>query len=605
MRLSLIAMACSALLVAAPAVHAEPPQDPSTQAAVVSASKHLNQLFMDYQEEMLQLNPIVATIRGDMRFNDQFGDWDSEENDKAQQALNTKYLNKIRAIDPKTLSGQDRVSYDIFLYDRETAEQNRKLGVAEIQGLMPLTQFGGWPMYLPQMSDGMLGQPFNTVEDYDNWIKRVSGFAPYVDRVIAKMRKGAEQGVVLPTILAEKLLPQVQAFVGLTPQKSPFWGPIKKLPDSFSKPDQARIIFEYEQQIKQGVIPAFERLATFIETEYMPKTRKSHGIDGIPKGKLVYQQAIKQFTTTDLSAEEIHQMGLKEADRLFEEMKKVKAKTGFKGDMKAFFEYLKTDPKFYYTKAEDLLQGYEDLRAVVDPKLDKIFNVEPKAPYIIKAVEPFREKSMAPAQYFRGSPDGKRPGVFYANTYDLKARPKWFMEALSLHEASPGHHFQVSLNQEAGNLPPFRRYGGYGAYVEGWGLYAEVLGLEMGMYTDPYQYFGMLYAQIWRANRLVVDTGLHAKGWTREQAIEFMQSNSPISDADVVAEVERYMAMPGQALGYMIGRMTLQEIRAKAEAKLGGKFDLREFHRQVLIDGAMPLTILEAKINRWVESQQG
>ncbi|WP_095497140.1 DUF885 domain-containing protein [Paraferrimonas haliotis] len=604
---ALLAPVALAVICQFGSVHAAEVVSASTAAqeqAQLSESQKLNQLFADHEADTLELNPIVATMRGDMRFNDQWGDSGTKEHDAKVEAMNLKYLAAIQAIDESKLSGQDKISYQIFSYNMQMWKEGQDSGANATQELMPLTQFGGGPMYLPQMSNGMLGQPFATVEDYDNWNKRISGFAPYVDRVIAKMREGANNGAVLPTVLAQKLLPQVQTLAADSAETSLFWGPITKLPESFSDADKKRLTDSYKAIIEQQVLPAYARLAEFIEKDYLPKTRDTDGIGAIPNGKDLYRYLVKQNTTTDLTAEEIHEIGLKEAQRLFNEMKKVKAQVKFDGDMPAFFEYLETDPKFYWDTPEEMIAGYEALRDKIDPTLDKLFNVQPKTNYVIKAIEPFREQSSAAAQYYRGSPDGKRPGVFYANTYDLKSRPKWFMETLSIHEASPGHHFQVSINQEAGNLPAFRRYGGYTAYIEGWGLYAETLGLELGMYTDPYQYFGMLYAQIWRANRLVVDTGLHAKGWTREQAIEFMQSNSPISETDVVAEVERYMAIPGQALGYMIGRISLQKMRENAQQQLGDKFDVREFHRQILVDGAMPLKILEAKMQAWVDSQK-
>jgi uncharacterized protein (DUF885 family) len=294
-------------------------------------------------------------------------------------------------------------------------------------------------------------------------------------------------------------------------------------------------------------------------------------------------------------------LGLSEANRLFSEMKKVKQQVNFDGDMPTFFEHLKNDQQFYFDNADDLIQGYEDLRSVINPKLESLFSIQPKTDYIIKKAESFREKSMPLAQYVAGAPDGSRPGIFYVNTYKLETRPKWMMEALSVHEASPGHHFQISINQEAGELPPFRRFGNYSAYSEGWGLYTETLGLEMGLYKDPYQYFGVLYAQIWRANRLVVDTGLHSMGWSREDAIAFMKSNSPISENEAVVEVERYMAFPGQALSYMIGSMKIKELRAKAEKALGKKFDVKAFHYEILADGAKPLAILEQKVDRWIK----
>ncbi|MEM9335897.1 MAG: DUF885 domain-containing protein, partial [Pseudomonadota bacterium] len=320
-------------------------------------------------------------------------------------------------------------------------------------------------------------------------------------------------------------------------------------------------------------------------------------------GEEWYAWLVRQSTTTTLTPEEIHEIGKREAARLFDEMEKVRDQVGFEGDMKAFFDFLQNDPQFFFASREEIVQGYDALREVIDPKLDKLFATQPKTNYVLKAVEEFRERAAPTASYQAGTPDGSRPGIFYINTYDLNARPKWLMEALSVHEASPGHHFQVSIAQEVEALPAFRRFEFETAYVEGWGLYAESLGTELGLYTDPYQYFGSLFADIWRANRLVVDTGMHALGWTREEAIAFMQSNSPIADTDVVIEVERYIAIPGQALAYKIGQLKIRELRNRAEQQLGDQFDVRAFHDQVLTTGSLPLIVLEAHIDRWIASQ--
>jgi len=560
----------------------------------------LNVLYLDYDREFLKLNPIVAIFRGNMEFNDQFGDPGTDEYLALSKALDEKYLAKISTIDPATLTGSDRASYDIFKYNREQNLEAYANGTVTFNNLMPINQIFSVPQFFPMLGSGQTVQPFKTVKDYENWISRAKGFSGYVDLAIMRMQQGVEKGVVMPTLLMEKTVPQLESQVMPEIEKSPFYLPINNMPEDFSDADKQRLIAAYKELITNDIMKSYGKLANYIKNDYMKHTRETHGIGALPGGKVAYEQAIRNMTTTNMAAEEIHQLGLKEAERLFAEMKKVKETVGFEGDMQAFFEFLKNDPQFYYSDPEGLMQGYEDLRAVINPKLNLIFNIQPETDYILKEIEPFRERSMAAAQYFPGAPDGSRPGIFYVNTYDLKARPKWMMEALSIHEASPGHHFQISINQEAGQLPPFRRFGGYSAYSEGWGLYSETLGKEMGLYTDPYQYFGMLYAQIWRANRLVVDTGIHAKGWTREDAIAFMQSNSPVAETDVIVEVERYMAAPGQALSYMIGSLKIQELRARAEQALGNKFDVRDFHYQVLADGAMPLAILEQKIDRWI-----
>ena len=564
----------------------------------------LNQIYNDYEKSFLSLNPIYGIFRNNMDYNDQFGDLLSDDYAFKSKALDETYLKRLLAIVPSNLKGKDRVSYDIFKYNREQNLQSQENGSDAFNAMLPINQFSGWTQFLPMLGSGQSAQPFKTVKDYDNWISRAKGFNLYVDQAIMRMKQGVEKGVVMPTVLMEKAYPQLEAQITENLEESAFYLPIKNMPESFSDEDKSRLTDAYKKLIKNDLMASYRKLAQYIKNDYLTHTRETHGLGALAKGSIVYKQHIRNMTTTNLDAKTIHEIGMKESKRLFNEMIKVKEKVGFEGDMQAFFSYLKTDPKFYYDNEADLIQGYEDLRAVIDPKLDSIFNIKPKSDYIIKAVEPYRERSMAAAQYSKGSVDGTRPGTFYLNTYDLTSRPKWFMHTLSIHEAAPGHHFQVSLNQEAGELPPFRRFAGYSAYSEGWGLYSEILGIEMGLYEDPYQYFGLLFSQIWRANRLVVDTGIHAMGWTRDQAIKFMLSNSPISETDVVAEVERYMAIPGQALSYMIGSMKIRELRTKAESVLGDKFDLREFHKQILIDGAMPLAILEKKINRWINAQK-
>ena len=347
-------------------------------------------------------------------------------------------------------------------------------------------------------------------------------------------------------------------------------------------------------------MPAYAKLHDYIENEYMPHARESIGQSAVPGGDEYYTFVVNETTTTGLTPEEIHEIGKREAARIYAEMERIAASVGFEGDMDGFFEHLRSDPQFFYDNEQDLLDGYEALRAKIDPELDRLFEVQPKTDYILKPVEEFRARSMAAAQYFPGSEDGSRPGIFYVNTYDLGSRPKYTMEALSVHEASPGHHFQVSLALELEDMPAFRRNSFYTAYVEGWGLYAESLGPELGLYTDPYQYFGWLFFDIWRANRLVVDTGMHALGWSREDAIEWMLGNSPMSEVDVVAEVERYIAIPSQALAYKIGQLKIRELRTRAEQALGDDFDVRRFHTQVLMTGALPLSVLEDKIDRWI-----
>jgi len=587
----------------------EKPAEPAAavEEPAIDVVAELTALYHEYDEEMLALNPIFATFRGDHRFNDQWGPHDflSDEYAAAMYDLHKRYLARLVEYDPETLDGQDRLNFDIFRFDRENAVEREEQGYNDYEGLTPVSQFFSVPNFLPMLGSGAVGQPFETPQHYDDWIKRSTGFANHVDLSITKMREGVELGVVQPRILMEKTLPQLAAQVVESPEVSAFYGPVARMPESFSDEDRARLTAAYEDHIMNTLVPAYAKLHDYIKDEYLQHTRDTVGQADSPGGKDYYAFMVRESTTTGYTPEEIHEIGKREAERIYAEMESVRDQVGFEGTMPEFFEYLRNDPQFHFKTEEEILQAYDDLRNTIDPKLDALFGTLAKAPYVIKPVEPFRAESMAAAMYFPGTPDGSRPGIFYVNTYDLPARPKWFMEALSIHEANPGHHFQISISQEVEDLPAFRAFGGYTAYNEGWGLYAESLGRELGMYTDPLQYFGSLFGDIWRANRLVVDTGIHALGWTREEAIEYMAANSPITDTDVIAEVERYIAIPSQALAYKIGQLKIRELRNRAEEALGDDFDVRAFHDLVLTSGALPLFVLEAEVDRWIERQKG
>jgi uncharacterized protein (DUF885 family) len=604
-RKSLIHLHLVAVALILAACEKAPESEVAVEEPAVDVVAELNQLYHEYDEEMLALNPVAATFRGDHRFNDQFGPYDflSDEYTEAMYDLHTRYLARLEEYDPEQLDGQDRLNYEIFQFDRQNAIEREDQGYNDYEGLTPVSQFFSVPNFLPMLGSGATAQPFQTPQHYDDWIKRSSFFTDHVDLTIAKMREGVELGVVQPRILMEKTLPQLQAQVVEAPEQSAFWGPIARMPESFSDEDRARIEAAYRDHIMNVLVPAYAKLHDYIDNEYMQHTRETVGQADSPGGKEYYAFMVRESTTTDYTPEQIHEIGKREAERIYAEMEGVREEVGFEGTMAEFFDFLRNDPQFHFETEEEILQGYDDLRNEIDPKLGKLFGKLAEAPYVIKPVEAFRAQSMAAAQYFPGTPDGSRPGIFYVNTYDLPARPKWFMEALSIHEANPGHHFQVSVAQEVEDLPAFRRFGGYTAYNEGWGLYAESLGKELGMYTDPLQYFGALFGDIWRANRLVVDTGMHALGWTREEAIEYMVANSPITDTDVVAEVERYIAIPSQALAYKIGQLKIRELRVKAEEALGDKFDVRAYHDLVLTNGALPLFVLEAEVDRWIASQ--
>ena len=563
-------------------------------------SKKLHAFFDEYFEAYLQQNPILATSIGDTRYNALFVVDIAPDAIAAEQKLQRDALARIKTIDRSLLPPRDQLSYDIF----KSARERDIAGFAFPDELIPLNQFYSTPNSFVQLGSGNGLQPFKTVQDYDNFLQRLDGFVQWSDQAIVNMREGVKRGYTLPKLLAERTLPQLQAQVVAKPEDSLFWGPIKNLPASFTAAERERITQAYRAAIETKVVPTYRKLHDFMRDEYIPHARLSHGMEGLPGGKDWYAYNVRRITTTDYTPAQIHQIGLDEVARIHGEMKRVMQQVGFKGTLSEFFQFMNTDPQFFFDQREDLIAGYEALRSKVNPQLPKLFEILPKADYEVRAVEPFREKSAAGGQYQAASEDGSRPGIFYANAYDLRARQKWAMEALSLHEANPGHHFQISIQREQRDLPRFRRFGGYTAYSEGWALYAESLGPDLGMYTDPYQYFGRLEGELWRAIRLVVDTGLHSKGWTREQVLEYMDANSSAAEARRVSEAERYMAIPGQALAYKIGQLKIPELRARAEKALGPKFDVRKFHTAVLADGALPLDVLEAKVERWIESQR-
>jgi len=586
---------------AAPQVAMAAAAEQQATASAAEAGQRLNAMFERYFEEYLELNPLFATQIGDNRYNDRLPNYLSPEYRAQEREMNERYLAAVQEFDPAQLSGEDRISYEIFLRERMHQRESERFP----SYLLPLSQTGGLPTMMPALGSGTNVQPFVTVADYENWLERLDGFIVFMDQAIVNMREGVAQGVVQPRPVMEKVLSQLDTLIVSKAQESPFYGPIAKIPDTVPVAERERLTVAYKAAIEGKVMPAYRRVRDYVRDDYLPKTRASVAWTALPDGKAWYAYLVKQHTTTDMSPEQIHQIGLDEVARILGEMDGVRQVVGFEGDLQAFFNHLESDPRFYFTQSADLLQGYLELKVRIDAALPKLFSLLPKADYQVRAVEAYRAQSAAGANYQRASADGSRPGIFYVNTFNLKAQPRFGMETLSLHEASPGHHFQGSIAQELTDLPRFRRFGGgYTAYAEGWALYAEYLGKELGLFTDPYQWFGRLNDEQLRAMRLVVDTGLHSLGWSREQAIKYMLDNSTMAETDVVSEVERYIAWPGQALGYKIGDLRIQALRRNAEKELGAKFDVRDFHREVLGDGGVPLDVLEAKIARWVAARE-
>jgi len=574
---------------------------PSAEApAAAGAGQQLDTLLDAYFEDYLKLNPLLATSIGDNRYNDRLPNTLGPEYRAEAHATNQRYLDAVRRIDAGQLSPADRISYDVFVRERTRALEAERFP----SELLPINQAGSLLTRMPAFGSGSNAQPFATAQDYEHWLERLDGLVVWIDQAIANMRVGLERGVVQPRPVMEKVLPQVEAMIVARAEDSAYFAPLRKFPDSVSAADRERLTQAYTRLIEDELVPAHRRLRDFIRNEYLPKARDTVAWTALPDGAAWYAFAVQEHTTTNLTPDEIHAIGLGEVARIRGEMDSVRQQVGFQGDLQAFFRHLESDPQFYYSQGADLLAGYRELKTRIDAALPKLFSVFPKAEYEVREVEAFRAASAAGGYYQAASADGSRPGIFYVNTYNLKAQPKYGMETLSLHEASPGHHFQISIQQELAGVPKFRRFGGsYTAYVEGWALYAESLGKELGLFTDPYQWFGRLNDEMLRAMRLVVDTGLHAKGWSREQAIRYMLDNSTLAESDVVSEVERYVVWPGQALGYKVGDLRIQGLRRKAEQALGPRFDLRDFHRELLSDGAVPLDVLEAKVDRWIAAR--
>jgi len=566
----------------------------------------LNALYAEYWEENLKLHPLTATYAGDARYNGELPNYLSAEYQEQDRAFEQKYLDRARAIGADGLTGKDRLSYDVFTLNRESALEDAKYP----SRLLPLNQFRNIANTFAQAGSGTGAQPFVTVKDYDDWLRRAARIPVLFEQAMLNMREGMQAGIVEPRVLMEKVLPQLDANIVDDVEKSIFWTPVTNMPKDFSAADRERLTMAFRNVIGTQLIPAWRKLRTFVAAEYLPKTRDTFGRGALPGGAAWYEYNVRDNTLRSMTPAGVHQIGLDEVARIQDGMRRVARDLGYRKstkslpELKAFFEWMKARGDMYYRSSEELLSAYQAFGANVAPILPKYFNLRPKSDYQVRLVEPFREQSASAGQYLGPSLDGKRPGTFYVNSYDLKARPRWALASLSLHEAAPGHHFQISLQMELKDLPMFRRFSGDTAYNEGWGLYAEYLGYEMGIYQDPVARFGALDAELWRAIRLVCDTGIHFKGWTRQQTLDYMMANSPAEVTRAVSEAERFSAIPGQALAYKIGQLKIVELRKRAEQALGAKFSVAEFHDEVLRDGAMPLEVLEAKIDRWIGARR-
>lgn len=588
---SLPLLLCTLLCAALPAI---------AQVKMPATPEKMNQVYADYWEDYLRENPMAATFNGEQRYNDRFGATASAEERAQSRALANKYLARSAQFDPAPLPPKDRISYDLLRYRLQQVLD----GLRFPSDLAPIDQSSGLHLSMTQLGSGSSAQPFQTVQDYDNWLRRAAGYAPAVDGMIADMRKGIAQGVVKPKALIRRVLPQLESVGTDDFETSPYMSPVKKFPASFSPADKARLTEAYGKLVRERLAPANRKLLVFMRETYLPAARDTAGIGALPGGPEWYAFLARRSTTTELAPAEIHDIGLREVARIRAQFEEARVRVGFKGTLKQFFDHLNTSPELRFKSREEIQAAYEALRPRLEGKVGLLFARVPKAPFDIRPVEAFREVSAAPASYQRGSVDGKRPGVFYFNAYKSDTRTRFTTNAIFLHEAIPGHHFERSLAQETPDLPAFRRFGGSSAFSEGWGLYSEMLGQEIGMYDDPWQWVGRLTLEVWRAVRLVVDTGIHSKGWTREQAIAYFKDNVPQDEVTAVQEVERYIATPGQALSYKIGELKLRELRARAEKTLGPAFDLRAFHNEVLSHGAVPLDVLDGALTRWIAAQK-
>ena len=591
-RAALLVLLPAFVLSAAPVKKRNPPAASRGPAA----SKSLEKFFEEEWEWGLKEFPERATYLGDARYNDQLTDLSLEAHERRDRRQHD-VLARLKKIDRAALSEDERLSYDLFQTQLERAIEGQKYLV----DLMPVNQQDGVYKDFAILSTIT---PFKTAKDYRDYLARLSAFPRQVDQTIALMEEGRKKGWTQPAVPLRDVPDAVRAQIHPDPEKSVHWKPFEKFPESVSQPDRDALRIEGRRRIAGEVFPAYQKLYAYLLRDYLPAGRKGIGASTLPDGEAYYAYEIRRHTTTNKTAKEIHDTGLAEVARIRRQMEDIIKKVRFKGDFDDFVKFLRTDQRFYYKSAADLLQGYRDICKRIDPELIKIFGTLPRTPYGVIPTPDFEAPTSTTAYYRPGSPEGARPGYFVANTYRLETRPKYEMEALTIHEAVPGHHLQISLAQELTGVPRFRRHGGFTAFVEGWGLYSESLGEEMGFYTDPYSKFGQLTYEMWRAVRLVVDTGMHAFGWSRQRAIDFMKANTAKTEHDITVEIDRYIVWPGQALAYKTGELKLKELRARAKTELGERFDLRRFHDAVLLAGALPLDILEKRVDAWIAREK-
>lgn len=561
------------------------------------AAMKLHQIFDSYWEYRLKSDPTFATYIGDHRYDDQLTDY-SERGFYAELDTLKNYLTESEKINPKNLSETDRVSLLIF----QRILKERIEGAKFKNFVFPVSQQNGPHIDFPQL---ISYHPFKTPSDYQNYITRLNAFPKQIDDIIANMQKGLAEGLMPARVNLEETVPQINAHIVAKPEASEFYKPVLKFPSDFSAEDKVEITKQVSQAISNSIVPSFKKLLEFVQTQYLPKCRTEVGIWALPDGKERYEYLARIHTTINLTPQQIFDIGKKELEWIHADMEKIKEQVGFKGTLQQFIQNLRTNPKFYYSSKDSLMNGFREILVKVDAKLPELFGRLPKAKWDLKEIEAYRAEAAPDAYYYPAPEDFSRPGYFYVNTSHLNMRPKYTMEALAYHEAIPGHHLQGCIQQEMQNLPKFRRYEWFTAFGEGWALYSEGLPKEVGFYSDPYSDFGRLTFQAWRATRLIVDTGIHYFKWSRQQAIDFFKQNTGLSEHNIISEVDRYIAWPGQALAYKIGQLKIKELREKAQEELGERFDVRAFHDRVLEEGNLPLDVLEEHITRWIEEVKG
>ena len=576
------------------------------------ASSAISIIFEDYYKFKERINPIEATKAGNFEYNNYIANYISDEYQKELIEEYQNFLNRLNEINILDLTKADQLSLKVMKWDCEIKLEGLQKPLVVITSplynlpsfeLTPLTQIQSLHLYVAQLGAGGSVHPFNSVKDYEDWLERIEDYLDFLDTSIEMMKEGISKKIVLPAVLTKKTIDQLEEFITKPTTEHLFYKPIKSLPEEISPLQREHLSKRYSEMINKKLKPKYAELKKFLVEEYLPNSRATSGFVDLPYGKETYDYLIRLHTTLNLSADQIHELGKKEVKRILIEMEEAKNKIGFEGDIKAFFEYIRNSPEqMPFKKPEEVIDNFNSIKEKINKNFDEVFELSPKASFIVRRTEAFREAS-ASAEYVPGTKDAKRQGIFYVPIPDITKYNKFSDEALFLHEAIPGHHYQLSLQQENKDLPEFLHPESMGVFVEGWALYAESLGKELGLYKDPIQYFGMLSMEMHRAIRLVVDTGIHSKGWTREKAIQYSLENEAASEESIIAEIERYMATPGQALSYKMGQIKIRELRSKAEKELGENFDIRAFHSQILNSGSLPLILLEEKIENWIGEQ--